>query len=391
MSRRVERSTAARRAAAIVMVGALIAVIAAASGQFLGWFDSTRQVTLEAPRAGLVMNTDAKVKLRGVEVGRVGSITSRGDQAILTLDIDSDQLADIPGNVIADIKSNTIFGAKAVNLQIPDDGPVGHLQAGQIIAADRVVVELNTVYQQLVHVLAETQPDKLSAIIGAVDTALSGQGGRVGVALEQLTDIVGETNEHTAELNRMFTEAATVTGVYADAMPNLMRSVDNFTVLGNTLVDNAANLDALLIAATGMADTVDGVLASSKTDLINGLTDLSPVASLLGYQAPGLACFINSVAVGSKKAAPVFGGKYGLMLFAGLLPGSEPYRYPESLPINGADGPPTCEGALSDPSTTEHADFYVTNNAPQPYQPRTTPKANRQDVFRLLFGAPERG
>lgn len=374
------------------MVGSLVAIIAAASGQFLGWFSSTQTVTLQAPRAGLVMSPDAKVRLRGVPVGRVESIKEQNDQAVLTLHIDSDQMSQIPGNVTADIKSNTVFGAKTVNFVVPESGASGQLAPDQVIEADHVVVELNTVYQQLVNVLAEIQPEKLNSVVGAVNTALAGNGERIGSALDQLSGILEETNPHLPELNQLLREAATTTDVYADAMPDLMRTVDNATFIGNNLVDNTANLDALLINATGMANTINGVLAPSKSTLISTLANLDPVSQLLGYNSPGIKCFLTTSAKAADLAKPYFGGRNGnLLLYAGLLPGKEPYHYPENLPRVGAAGPPTCAGGLSDPTTTQHSKFYVTNNAPVPYQPRTTPKANREKLFQLLFGEPPRG
>ncbi|MCX2754047.1 MCE family protein [Gordonia sp. JH63] len=373
------------------MVAVLLALIIGASASFLGAFKGTQQVTLVAPRAGLVMNPDAKVKLRGVEVGRVAEITERGGDAILTLDIADADMAKIPANVAADIKSNTIFGAKAVNFVVPGE-PEGTLTAGAEIPADRVVVELNTVYQQLVSVLAQLQPEKLNATLGAINTALQGQGEEIGVALEQLTALLGKTNPHLPALNRLFRKGATVTNVYADSMPDLMRTVDNFTTVGNTLVDNTSNLDALLINATGMANTIDGVIAPTKKTLIGALSDLNPIAALLGYNSPGIKCFLTAGAIASEVAAPFMGGRNGmLMLDAGLLPGRDPYAYPYDLPRVGVEGPPTCDGGLSDPATTVPAPFYVGDNAPQPYQPRTKAKANSQKLFQILFGEPPRG
>ena len=80
-----------------------------------------------------------------------------------------------------------------------------------------------------------------------------------------------------------------------------------------------------------------------------------------------------------------------LMLDASILPGKDPYQYPYDLPRVGVEGPPTCQGGLGDPATKVHAPFYVGNNAPQPYQPRTKPKANSQKLFQILFGEPPRG
>ncbi|GAB04088.1 phospholipid/cholesterol/gamma-HCH transport system substrate-binding protein [Gordonia amarae] len=394
MSRKQERSTAVRRTAALIMVGGLTALIVGAAGQFVGMFDSTEQVTLHSPRAGLVMSPEAKVKLRGVTVGHVKSVSEHNGQAVLKLEMDADQMSSIPANVKAEIKSNTIFGAKAVNLSVPEDGAQGRLRRGQVIGADHVVVELNTVYQQLVNVLAELQPDKLNATLGAVDTALSGRGDKVGASLVQLTSLLGKTNKHLPELNRMFTEAATVTNVYADVTNDLMRTVDNFTVIGNTLVDNSANLDALLINATGMANTVNGVVAPSVNTLIRSLTDLNPVARLLGYQSPGIKCFITTAASAGELAKPYMGADKKspyLKLDASIMPGKDPYEYPYDLPEVRGDGPPTCETGLSNPSSTEHMKFYVSDNANYPYQPRTKPKADSTKLFQLMFGEPPRG
>lgn len=387
------RSQLTRKLAAVIMVGLLIGIVALAAGQFLGWFKDTATVTMYAPRAGLVMNPDAKVRLRGVEVGRVSKIENAGsDGAKLTLAMNSSQLHLVPGNVDAEIKSNTIFGAKAVDLLVPESGASGALAAGDVITANRVAVELNTLYQELVGVLAMVEPDKLNVITGAVSGMLTGRGEEIGDALEQLTTIVGETNEHLPELRRMLAQAGPAVDPYADSVDHLMRVVDNAVEVGNLLVDNTANLDKLLMNVTAMAGTANGVLAPSADTLNQVFADTTPVARLLGRQAPGLRCFIVGMSNAADVAEPLLGGKNGnLLLDAGLIPGQNPYRYPQDLPLVGADGPPTCEGGLSDIDSPEHVDFYVTDNAPQPYQPRTTPKVQAGNLFQLLFTGPPRG
>ncbi|PXW35445.1 UNVERIFIED_CONTAM: phospholipid/cholesterol/gamma-HCH transport system substrate-binding protein [Williamsia faeni] len=392
MSQRTERPAWAKKIAATVMVLSLVLVCALASLQFLGSFGTTVPVTLTADRAGLVMSPDAKVRLRGVVVGRVGEINKSSDGVKLVLNMNPDQLEYIPANVHADIKSNTVFGAKSVNLEIPEDPSDQTLHSGSAIAADHVVVELNTLYQRLVDVLAAVQPEKLNATIGAIHTALVGRGDQIGQGFADLSVLLGKVNPHLDELSRDIEAAAVVTNVYADVMPDLLKIVDNFTATGNTLVDKSSDLDALLVNVTGMADTINGVIAPSKADIISTLANLNPTAALLGYQAPGLACFITATASAGQKALPVFGiDDARVHLNAGLLPGKEPYRYPEDLPKVNVDGPPTCEYGLSDPSSREHAGFYVGDNAAFPYQPRTTPKLDPSKLFDVMFGPAPRG
>ena len=50
-------------------------------------FTPTDTVTVTSPRAGLVMDRDAKVKYRGIQIGKVEDIEYAGEQAKLTLAI----------------------------------------------------------------------------------------------------------------------------------------------------------------------------------------------------------------------------------------------------------------------------------------------------------------
>ncbi|WP_293023010.1 MlaD family protein, partial [Mycolicibacterium sp.] len=58
-------------------------------------------MTLTSPRAGLVMDRDAKVKFLGVQIGKVSLISYDGASAQLTLAIRTDELSKIPANVTA--------------------------------------------------------------------------------------------------------------------------------------------------------------------------------------------------------------------------------------------------------------------------------------------------
>lgn len=102
-----------RIAAAILAVVVLAAVVFTYLS-YTAAFTSTDKVTVLSPRAGLVMETKAKVKYRGIQVGEVESIDYAGQDAKLTLAIRSDDMRYIPSNAPVRIAGNTIFGAKSV-------------------------------------------------------------------------------------------------------------------------------------------------------------------------------------------------------------------------------------------------------------------------------------
>ena len=67
------------------------------------------------------MEPGAKVKLRGVQVGRVAGVQGGQDPISLQLELFPGQISDIPANAEAQIRATTVFGAKYVDLIYPDN------------------------------------------------------------------------------------------------------------------------------------------------------------------------------------------------------------------------------------------------------------------------------
>ncbi|PRC55312.1 MCE-family protein, partial [Mycobacterium sp. ITM-2017-0098] len=65
---------------------------------YIAAFTPTDTVTVLSPRAGLVMDVDAKGKYRGIQVGKVESIEYAGSGAKLTLAINRSDMRYIPAD-----------------------------------------------------------------------------------------------------------------------------------------------------------------------------------------------------------------------------------------------------------------------------------------------------
>ena len=133
-------SSYARPLAGLVTVLVIVGIFALAVTLFRGDLTKTVPVTVISQRAGLVMNPDAKVNLRGVQVGKVESIESLPNgRAALHLAMYPSQLQYIPANVLVDITSSTVFGAKFVQLQAPPDPAPKPIQPGQVLSGQHVL------------------------------------------------------------------------------------------------------------------------------------------------------------------------------------------------------------------------------------------------------------
>jgi phospholipid/cholesterol/gamma-HCH transport system substrate-binding protein len=324
----LSKSGLLRPLAGLGLVVTLLVVFAVSVGLFAGSFTETVPVTVVSDRAGLVMNPDAKVKMRGVQVGTVKSIQYRPDgKAELQLDMDPSQLHLIPSNVNVDIASSTVFGAKFVQLQAPPN-PTGELKKGQVLSGDHVTVEVNTIFQQLVTVLDAVEPTKLNETLGAVAQAFNGRGEKFGQTLSDFNALLGKLEPSLPNLAHDIEAAVPTLNAYADASPDLMGIIENTTTLGNSIVDEQDNLDAFLVSSIGLADIGNEVVGGNRQALTTSLDLLVPTTDLLYSYRKSLWCGIGGL-VPFAKSPPQFSG---IFVSAGLTLGVERYRYPGDLP-----------------------------------------------------------
>src|SRR5215217_2414754 len=71
----------------LILLTAILVFLFVTAVSFTGTFRSYVPVTLTSDRAGLVMETNADVMLRGVQVGRVAAINGGKEPVVLKLEI----------------------------------------------------------------------------------------------------------------------------------------------------------------------------------------------------------------------------------------------------------------------------------------------------------------
>ncbi|BBZ25659.1 MCE family protein [Mycolicibacter hiberniae] len=305
-------------------------------------FDNSVPVTVIADRAGLMMNPAAKVKMRDVEVGRVASI-EEGDHgtAIIRLAMDPASLKRIPANVSVDISATTVFGSKYVQLTSPQTAAVGTLRAGEVIAADRVTVEVNTVFQQLNEVVSAVQPEKLNTVVTALAAGLAGRGQQLGATIADADGLLNRLRPSLPSLRHDLAATPSVVSTFADVTPDLMTTLRNSSRLSALVVDQQANLERSLLSLVGLADAGNDVIGGNRGALSDTLRLLVPTTDLLNRYNPALYCLLSGL-IPLVKAPPL--RLPGAEVSTGFTWGVERYRYPQDLPKVAATGGPQCAG-----------------------------------------------
>jgi phospholipid/cholesterol/gamma-HCH transport system substrate-binding protein len=326
-----------------ILIGAIALFVFVTLSFFRGTFSPYVPATLASDRSGLVMETGGKVKMRGVQVGRVAAIEGGDEPVRLQLQIFPDQIKHIPANVEARIRATSVFGTKYVDLLYPREPSAKRLTAGETIKSQNVSTEVNTVFQNLTDVLRQIDPDKLNAVLTALADGLRGEGPTIGKATTDANQVLLALNPRAPVLRRDWRSLKDFSDVYGAAAQDILAILDSASTTSNTVVQNTTALDSLLVNLIGLSRSGIGLIGPNKDNLVSAINTLEPTTSLLLKYNPELTCTL----VGAKffldnGGFQGFGGGngYSAIVDSTFLLGFDPYKYPDNLPVVGAKGGP---------------------------------------------------
>ena len=350
----------------LILIVTVVAVTAVCWAMFAGSFTAYDRVTLTADRAGLVMEPGARVKMRGVEVGRVASVRNTAGPVSLTLELFPGEMRNIPANVAAEIKATTIFGVKYVDLVAPTEPSPKPLAAGAVLRSTNVSTEVNTVFENLVGVINQIDPAKLNATLSALAQGVRGQGERIGQATTDGNDLLLALNPRMDTLAQDWRSIKGFGDAYGGAAQDILAILNSVSTTSTTVTNQAKDLDALLLNVIGFGQAGTDLLAPSKDNLVRAVNTAAPTTNLLFKYDPVYTCLL----VGAKwfldnGGYEQFGGNgRSWVMDSAVLFGDDPYRYPENLPViaakGGPGGKPSC-GSLPDATKNFPVRQLVTN------------------------------
>jgi len=283
----------------LAVVALLLGFTIAVYNKALPW-QSSDKVTLMADRIGNQLVVPADVKLNGILVGRVSGVHVDGDHAVMTLQIEKTKIHEIPADVEARILPKTLFGEKFVDLVIPQgasNGPA--LKAGAVIPQDhsQTAIELQKVFNDLVPLLRALKPAELSIALSNLADALRNRGEALGHNLELVNTYFTRFNQDLPNFNHDISGLADLASNYADATPDLMTTLRNFTVNAKTMTEKKDVYAQFLIGSDAFAQEATKVFGDNANRLITLAHVSKPVLDLYAQYNQVLECLPNGLAI----------------------------------------------------------------------------------------------
>jgi virulence factor Mce-like protein len=329
MAREISRNTLARRGLVALVVLALVGVFISLRGN--GTFGTTPHVTAMVDNAGGALTNGSDVKMNGVMVGRVASITRASNgQVAIDLTMVKDDLDQIPANVVARVLPATVFGKTFVDLVVHGQAAASHLETGATVEADSTqgTLELQNALDDIDSLVKALGPAELASALGSAAQALDGRGAQIASMVGTANSYLDRINPRMPAVRSDLQKLAAATTVVNRIAPDLLDATDDFLVFARTIAGNQAAISAVLSGGTTLADTATAFLNDNQAKLVrfirgsSGLLDavydnrVAGISNAIGLNTrlgPALAStlkygFIQTDGTLTTKVPPYYGG-----------------------------------------------------------------------------------
>ena len=296
--------------AGVGFMTAVAVLVAASIAIYQKVFTPVTMVTVKADRAGLQLPKFGDVRIHGVLVGQVRSVSQDGHEAVIRLGLQPGQARKIPDNVSVEIRPTTLFGQKYVAFVDPAEPSGTPLRDGTVIPASRVTtdVELQQVLATLFPLLRSIRPGDLNSTLYALATALRGRGEQLGRTVDDLESYLGAMNEQLPTLRSDLQALADVSQTYALAAPDLVDLLRNATTTARTVVHEQRELRGFFSSMTSLSKVSTRVLTTNEQGILREGEVARPLMRLLDTYSPEYTCLLQGADRYTDRLAAIFKG-----------------------------------------------------------------------------------
>jgi phospholipid/cholesterol/gamma-HCH transport system substrate-binding protein len=300
-----------------VLVAVVLVLLIAATLLFLNRGDGKRYVTVDFEQTNSVYK-GSDVKILGVPVGKVESLTPRGDVVRVKISYDGKQR--LPADVKAVVVSPSIVGDRFIQLSPAfDGGPTLKDDAYLPVARTAVPVELDAVYQSLDDLSVALGPKganedgSLSRLVDGTAEQFRGQGAQVNETIKNFGKLSTTLSNNKDELFGSLREVEEFVSLLK-TNDTAVRSFNDSTAEVSTVLEGEReDLAATLKALSKALVDVNRLVKDNRGALRGNVDNLASLANLLAKHKADLEEITVNAPSALSNVALAYNGRSGTL------------------------------------------------------------------------------
>jgi virulence factor Mce-like protein len=276
-----------KRLVAGIAVALAIVLIAGAVWLVRNVFFGPTTITAYFPTATSIYPGD-EVRVSGVKVGDIESITPEGTQTKMTLKVDHG--VSVPADAKAVIVAQNLVAARYVQLTPAyrnNDGP--KMADGAVIGSDRtaIPVEWDEVKTQLMRLSTELGPQtgvsgtSVSRFIDSAANALDGNGDKLRQTLSQLSGVARVFAEGSGNIVDIIKNLQTFVTALRDSKQQIVMFQNRLASLTSVINDSRSDLDAAVSDLSVAIGEVQRFVAGTRDQTAEQIQRLGSLTQVL--------------------------------------------------------------------------------------------------------------
>ena len=357
-----------------VLAGVVVLLLIVATLLFLNNGDGKRYLTVDFQQTNSVYK-GSDVKILGVPVGKVESLTPRGDVVRVKIAYDGKQK--LPADVKAVVVSPSIVGDRFIQLSPAYDGGAT-LKDNAFLSVDRtaVPIELDAVYKSLDDLSVALGPEgankegSLSKLIDGTAAQLDGQGAQLNETLQNFGKLSTTLSNNKDELFGSLREVEQFVSLLK-TNDSAVRGFNDSTAKVSTVLEGERDdLAATLSALSKALVDVNGLVKENRSALRGNVDNIASLAKLLAKHKDDLEAITINAPTALTNVALAYNPKSGTLDTRADLPElvAGTIDNPASLICNLLGEQSTTDGLCG---TLTNLVGSVTGNLPATPLPRT--------------------
>jgi virulence factor Mce-like protein len=300
-----------------VLAGVVVLLLIAATLLFLNNGDDKRYLTVDFDQTNSVYK-GSQVKILGVEVGTVESLTPRGKVVRVKIAYDGKQK--LPADVKAVVVSPSIVGDRFIQLAPAyDGGAVLKDNAYLSVSRTAVPVELDAVYQSLDDLSVALGPKgddaqgPLSKLVDGASDQLDGQGAQVNETLKNFGKLSSTLSDNKDELFGSLREVNDFVTLLKTNDSSVRAFNDSTAQVSEVLAGERDDLAATLAALSKALVDVNGLVKENRTALRGNVDNIASLANVLAKRKSELEKITISAPTALSNVALAYNGTSGTL------------------------------------------------------------------------------
>ena len=241
-----------KHAPRLLLLAILVVVLVAGTGFVVRQTAFKPQTILANFSSATSLYPGDDVRIAGVKVGTIRSISPQPDSAVVTLDIDHD--VRVPADAKAVIVAQNLVAARYVQLAPLYRSGEPRMTDGAVIPRERtaVPVEWDEVKTQLSKLATELGPDttlstsSMGRFIESTADAMDGNGAKLRQTFAQLSQLARILSDGSADVVATIENLQTFVTALRDSGDDIVLFQDRLSTFSTVLADSRSDLDAAM-------------------------------------------------------------------------------------------------------------------------------------------------